>query len=100
MSSPLLFKKLGFEQRGLSGVEHRVDAHQYSCATKARICNLAPQRSSARHGLHPASGKATPHLVQRRGRDFVPHQPVEDTSCLLSIDEVGVNVSGFRGKRP
>jgi len=71
ISSPLCLNKLGFEERRLPGIQHRVNGPVFPVAQKARIASSRSAISRSATVCTRTCGKATAHLVPQNRRNPV-----------------------------
>ncbi len=89
----IVLNELGFEERQLPSVQHGVDGPILLRHKRANGF-LALDDQPQRHSLHATCRQAAADLVPQKRRDFVAHQPVEDTAGLLRVNEIGVHSPG------
>ncbi len=87
-----VLEKLGFEERRLAGVEHRVDRPILLRDEGANFL-FAFHDEAQRNGLDAAGGEAAANFVPEKRRNLIAHNAVEDATGLLSIDEICVHFS-------
>jgi len=67
-------------------------------AGKGHAFPLALHNQSCRHRLHTAGGQTRPDLAPQHRGQLVAVQAVKDTTGLLRIDHIGVDITGlFKG---
>src|SRR5580704_7076869 len=90
----LVFKKLGFEERRLAGIEHGVDRPILLRQESADFL-LAFDDQAQSHRLNAASGKATANFIPKKRGDFVAYDAVENAAGLLRVDKIRVDFPGM-----
>ena len=88
-----VFEKLGFKQRRLPGIQHRVDGPVFlrnESADQLFALDNQPQR----HRLHASRGKTPAHFVPENRRDFVAHDAIEHAPRLLRIHQIRIDLAG------
>ena len=89
-------REFGLED-GLFGVVGRVElCHDAEIGCRAEGDDLALALDDQPYGdaLHAAGRKRRPHFLPQHGRKLETDQAVEDTACLLCVDQIHVDRAG------
>ncbi len=89
-----MFEQLGFEERRLPGIQHRVNRPVLLRDERADLL-LAFDDQPQRHGLHAPGGKPAANFVPQNGRNFVAHDAIEHAARLLRIHQIGIHLPRF-----
>ena len=79
-----VLEELGFEERRLPGIQHRVNRPILLRNERANLL-LALDDQPQGHRLDAPGGEAAPNFVPENRRNLVAHNAIEHAACLLRI---------------